>query len=320
MKRQRSRVAGNRPKLESGKAMSAERPPTNRPWRGARDAAHARLLVARRGGGRGRRGRRAADRGVGIGRERERRRALLAASRTNTPERRRRRHRQQDAQHAAACTGRSRARSTPARSTSLRADHAGTIVYDVQFTTATSEAQDLALYRAIARAGNVVLATTEIGPHGETNVLGGDANLARAHARAGAANFRANSSGVIQRYPYVGRGPALGRRGTVPKSPPASRSRRRASNGDSAWIDFPGPVGTVPNVSFVDLIHGRVPPAAIAGKVVVVGATSPVLQDLHATSVTSSTGMSGPEVQAERDRDGAGRQPAAPDPDVDGGC
>jgi len=26
--------------------MSAERPQTNRPWRGARDSAHARLLVA----------------------------------------------------------------------------------------------------------------------------------------------------------------------------------------------------------------------------------------------------------------------------------
>src|SRR6478672_11501140 len=46
MKQERSRVAGNRPKLESGKTMSAERPPTNRPWRGARDSAHARLLVA----------------------------------------------------------------------------------------------------------------------------------------------------------------------------------------------------------------------------------------------------------------------------------
>jgi CHASE2 domain-containing sensor protein len=55
----------------------------------------------------------------------------------------------------------------------------------------------------------------------------------------------------------------------------------------------------VSNVSFVDLLKGRVPPAAIAGKVVVVGATSPVLQDLHATSVTSSTGMSGPEVQSD---------------------
>ena len=52
------------------------------------------------------------------------------------------------------------------------------------------------------------------------------------------------------------------------------------------------------NVSYVDLIHGRVPPAELAGKIVVVGPTSPALQDSHSTSVTSSTGMSGPELQA----------------------
>ena len=39
-------------------------------------------------------------------------------------------------------------------------------------------------------------------------------------------------------------------------------------------------------------------PAELAGKIVVVGATSPVLQDIHTTSVASSPGMPGPEVQA----------------------
>jgi len=190
-------------------------------------------------------------------------------------------------------------RSLDARAVeALHRDGAGTIVYDAQFTQPTVYREDLQLYEAVARAGNVILATTEIGPHGETKVLGGEANLARAHARAAAANFRANSTGVLQRYLYsVGGVKSI----AVMAAEQASGRIIPASDFDhgAAWIDFPGPVGTVPTVSFSDLVQGRVPRSAVAGKIVVIGATSPVLQDIHATSVTASTGMSGPEVQAD---------------------
>jgi HD-GYP domain-containing protein (c-di-GMP phosphodiesterase class II) len=189
-------------------------------------------------------------------------------------------------------------RSLDARAVeALHADHARTIVYDVQFTQPTAPREDLALYDAIARAGGVVLATTEIGPGGSTAVLGGDAQLAAAHARAGAANFRANSSGVIQKYAY-----SIGGLKTLAVAAAEQATGRpvspRAFAHGSAWIDFRGPVGTVRSVSFSDLVRGRVDPAEIAGKIVVVGATSPILQDVHTTSVTSNSGMSGPEVQA----------------------
>ena len=39
-------------------------------------------------------------------------------------------------------------------------------------------------------------------------------------------------------------------------------------------------------------------PSVFAGKVVVVGATSATLQDLHATSTTGAAPMAGAEVQA----------------------
>ena len=51
------------------------------------------------------------------------------------------------------------------------------IVYDVQFTEPTTEREDQALFRAVRRAGDVVLATTETDGSGGTNVLGGDENL-----------------------------------------------------------------------------------------------------------------------------------------------
>lgn len=179
----------------------------------------------------------------------------------------------------------------------LRADGARTIAYDVQFTQPTVAREDLALYEAIARAGNVVLATTEIGPRGSTDVLGGAANLAAARTRAGASTVRPNSSGVIQQYPYsVGGLRSLAVTAAERASGHAISSKSFA--GGSAWIDFRGPDHTVPSVSFSDLVDGRVNRAAIAGKVVVIGATSPVLQDIHRTSTSRGAGMSGPEVQA----------------------
>ena len=55
-----------------------------------------------------------------------------------------------------------------ARSTACARRARETIVYDVQFTEPTEADEDLALYDAVARAGNVVLATSETdgaGPH-----------------------------------------------------------------------------------------------------------------------------------------------------------
>jgi|GEM_PF-2080797 len=179
----------------------------------------------------------------------------------------------------------------------LRAEHARTIVYDVQFTQPTAPREDLALYEAIARASGVVLATTEIGPHGTSDILGGDANLAAAHARAAASSLRPNSSDVIQQYPY-----SIDGLKTLAVTAAERFTGRPLPRADfqhgSAWIDYRGPVGTVPTISFSDLIQGKVKAAQVAGKIVVIGATSPVLQDIHAASTTSGAGMPGPEIQA----------------------
>ena len=55
----------------------------------------------------------------------------------------------------------------------LHADGARAIAYDVQFTEPTTPRQDNALIRAVQRAGNVVLSTTEVDENGESNVFGG---------------------------------------------------------------------------------------------------------------------------------------------------
>ena len=64
-----------------------------------------------------------------------------------------------------------------------------------------------------------------------------------------------------------------------------------------AWIDYAGPPKTIPTYSYVDVLYGRVNPDRFKDKIVVVGATSPVLQDVKQTPYGGEL-MSGAEVQA----------------------
>jgi CHASE2 domain-containing sensor protein len=179
----------------------------------------------------------------------------------------------------------------------LRADRARAIAYDVQFTEPSSSPRnDLELYDSVQRARNVVLATTEVDAHGRTDVLGGAANLRAAHAVAAAANLPADTGGIIRRYESS----VLGLPSFAVATARAAGHRIAADRfpGGSALIDFRGPPGTIPTVSFSDVLTGRVSPSTFAGRIVVVGATSPTLQDVHATSTTSAAPMAGAEVQA----------------------
>ncbi|MDP1826095.1 MAG: adenylate/guanylate cyclase domain-containing protein [Archangium sp.] len=44
-------------------------------------------------------------------------------------------------------------------------------------------------------------------------------------------------------------------------------------DGDSLWLDFLGPAGSVPTYSALDVVQGRVPAGALTGKVVIIGIT-----------------------------------------------
>src|SRR5215208_6698991 len=169
------------------------------------------------------------------------------------------------------------------------------IVYDVQFTEPTKPREDFALYDAIKRAGGAVLATTEADIHGHTNVLGGDANLARVNAVAAAANLPEEERGVIRRFTF-----RMNDLDTVAVAVAKRLGRRVDSTvleSGGSYIDFRGPKGTVPTYSFSALLNGRIDPRDLRGKIVVVGATAPSVQDLHATSAGNEL-MSGPEIQA----------------------
>jgi CHASE2 domain-containing sensor protein len=76
---------------------------------------------------------------------------------------------------------------------------------------------------------------------------------------------------------------------------------RRAWGGQSertTWIDFRGPPGTIRRIPALEVLDGRVPARAFAGKVVVIGVTARGSLDVHETPFGGGRGMPGPEVQA----------------------
>ncbi len=179
----------------------------------------------------------------------------------------------------------------------LHKEGARAIVYDVQFTEPTKPRQDLALYNALGDAGGAILATSESDGHGHTRVLGGDDNLRAIHSRAAASDLSNDTSGAIASFPReVGGLESIAvrtvERVTGEKPDPSGFRDGRA------WIDYRGPPGTIPTVSFSDVKHGDVPDEKIRGKIVVVGATAPTLRDVHSTPVGGEELMPGAEVQA----------------------
>ena len=196
----------------------------------------------------------------------------------------------------------------------LAAAGAKVIAEDIQYTEPTTpmagcgptcerlaEDEDAALGEAVYAAGQrnskIVLSTTEVEADGSTNVLGG--NLRVLGARAGNGSYIPESDGVIRRFPYridgletfpvVAAERALGHT-LEPSTFPEKR----------AWIDFAGPPGTIPFLSFSQVLTGKFDTAVVRGATVVVGVTAATEQDVHPTSTSGDQLMSGAESRRMR--------------------
>jgi adenylate cyclase len=168
------------------------------------------------------------------------------------------------------------------------------IAYDIQFTEPSNPRDDNALIDAVDRANGVVLATTEVDAKGRANIFGGGGILKEIGARAGNSNFLNDEDGVIRRMPFEVDGLTSFAMAAVE----SYRGQPDQHPTGSAWIDYAGKPGTVSYVSFSKLLSGDFPPDLFAGKIAVVGAVAPSLQDTHAVPVGSGEQMPGPEVQA----------------------
>jgi adenylate cyclase len=178
------------------------------------------------------------------------------------------------------------------------------IAYDVQIPVAQGEtdadvASDNRLIEAVRAqhhgSTRMVMATTEVGRNGETRIFGGGNGLEYSRAIPSNSNYVNDDDGRIRHMAFK-----IDRLETFPVA--AARAWRGGKleipEGNETWIDYPGKPETMRYLSFVDVMQGKFDPAAVRGKLVVVGATVPSLQDLHPTSTTGSGLMPGPEIQA----------------------
>jgi adenylate cyclase len=175
----------------------------------------------------------------------------------------------------------------------LKADGAKVIAYDVQFTEpGPSETDDNLLIEAVADAGNVVLATTEVGPNGETGVFGGDDVVRDVDARVGNGNFPPDPGGYHRRMQH-----AIDKLKSFAVVVVERATGAEVAPFETAWIDFHGPVETFETVSFSDVWKERIPKGFFRDKIVIVGPWAPTFQDLHPVSAGNDL-MPGPEIQA----------------------
>ncbi len=198
-------------------------------------------------------------------------------------------------------------------------DHPKAIAYDVQFSEASAcplsptgsqpppgqcpqaRRDETALLTALNNAeGRTVMATTETEANGSGNTrfLGsseGNVLLSEVGSRPADAQLPPDPGGVLRRVNFsVG-----GLKTFAVASAEVADGRRvkaREFAGAPAWIDYYGPEGTIPKVSFSTVYLGHTPRGYFHNKIVVVGPSAPSLQDVHPTSTAAK--MPGAEVQA----------------------
>ncbi|HEX4753094.1 MAG TPA: adenylate/guanylate cyclase domain-containing protein, partial [Solirubrobacterales bacterium] len=180
----------------------------------------------------------------------------------------------------------------------LTKDGAKAIAVDIQFTEQTTPKQDDALIEAVQGFPGIVLSTTETNKRGESRVFGGEEVVHEVGARAGDTIVPVESGGTTRKMLYEHGGLVSFAVAAAEAATGKRITEGEFESGGKAWIDYRGPPETFRNVPFSRVLRGKVPASVFRGKTVVIGATSPSLQDLHATSTTGDELMSGPELQA----------------------
>ncbi|HSB43322.1 MAG TPA: CHASE2 domain-containing protein [Methylomirabilota bacterium] len=78
----------------------------------------------------------------------------------------------------------------------------------------------------------------------------------------------------------------------------AGLARGAAPTGTEVLVNYRGGPGSFPMVAYHRVVSGEIPSEAFAGKIVLVGATTPTLHDIFPTPFASQAGMSGVEIHA----------------------
>ena len=174
--------------------------------------------------------------------------------------------------------------------TRLAAAKPAAIAYDIQLSDLTTQKDDEAMASALDAAGPVVLATTRYDATQGPDVLFEGGGITAGHAA-----FPDTPDNVFRSVPYA----VEGLRSFAVAAAAAATGKPVSRDGfdGEALIDYAGPAGTIPAISFSDVLAGRFDAGQVRGRVVVVGTTSPRLGDTHPTPFGGAP-MSGPEINA----------------------
>ncbi len=181
----------------------------------------------------------------------------------------------------------------------LRQAGARTIAMDIEFIHETNPPEDNDLIESVSRAhGKMVLGTANVTSDGGTQIFGGEPKLLHElGAHPAEVRLTLDSDGTVRRfereYNHLGSFPVVAAELMSGRRVPAS-----TFEGGSLPIDFAGPPETFNTISYAKVMRGDFPPDMFRGKLAIVGASAPILQDLHATATTGSVDMPGPEVWA----------------------
>jgi adenylate cyclase len=189
----------------------------------------------------------------------------------------------------------------------IAAQHPKAIAFDVQFTQPSDLGQkdEVAFLNGVSDAnGRLILSWTATDAKGDVQLFGlGQTQSALRQAGVQPANglFPTEPGGFDREMEY-----SISKLNTfaVVTAGVATGHKIKPFTG-KRWIDFAGPSGTYPSISFSGALYGtqdgtkngpKLPPNFYTGKIVVIGATAPVIQDIHPTPTDPL--MPGPEVQA----------------------
>ncbi|BAS26964.1 CHASE2 domain-containing protein [Limnochorda pilosa] len=167
----------------------------------------------------------------------------------------------------------------------LAAAGAAAVGLDLILAEPTGERGDEALARAVAQSAASMPVFLPAGPEAP------HASLAQAATGLGSIRFPLDPDGAVRRLPL----PATGR-GTEPLSVLLARvgGLQEAGGPTTLWLDLRRPPvlrsplrpeDLFPTFSYVAVLDGRVPPEALRGRIVLVGATAPGLGDRHLTAL-----------------------------------
>ena len=180
----------------------------------------------------------------------------------------------------------------------LRRAGARAIAMDMEFTHETTPEQDDALIEAIGQAhGKVIVGTSKVTRDGGTAIFGGEPALLREiGVKPSEVQLTLDTDGSVRRFAHE-----FNHLGSLPvvaaEAMTGHKIQSSTFNDGTLPIDYAGPPETFRSISYTKVLRGEFAANMFRGKLAIVGASSPILQDLHATPTSGGT-MPGPEIWA----------------------